>query len=73
MQCNHEVSIYNSNSNKDDYIYGDPSHLSTEDELLMEEENQAFQEIFVFIQTSKTDWFKTSNVDSITMIKVKPI
>ena len=32
MECNYDVSAHNSNTNTE-YIYGDPSHLSKEDEL----------------------------------------
>ena len=72
MQCNQDVSPHSSN-NKGDYIYGDPSHLSMEDEILTEEDEQALHEAFLFIPTAKTVRFKTSDVAPIAMVKVKTI
>ena len=36
MECTYDVNEHNSNNNE--YIYGDPSHLSKEDELVTEED-----------------------------------
>ena len=54
------MSAHDSNNNE--YIYGDPSHLSMEDELLTEEDKQALRESFVFIPIAKTGRSKTSDV-----------
>ena len=41
MECNYKVSMHNINNNDDDYIYENPSQLSTEDKFLTEEDEQA--------------------------------
>ena len=69
MECNCDVSEHNSNNNE--YIYGDPSHLSTEEDFLNEEDKQALRESFVFIPTPKAARSKTSDVAPIAMVKVK--
>jgi len=53
MQCKHDASLHSSNNNGE-YIWGNPSHVSTEDAMLTEEEEQALREAFVFIPTAKT-------------------
>ena len=61
------------NSNNNEYIYGDPSHLSKEDEFFTEEDEQVLQEAFVFIPTAKAVRSKTSDIAPIAMVKVKTI
>ena len=73
MERNYDVSAHNSNNNNE-YVYEDPSHLSTEDEFLTEEDEQALQEAFVFIPTAKNVWTNTNDVAPIaSIIKVKRI
>ena len=71
MECNYDASVHNSNNNE--YIYGDPSHLSMEDEFLTEEDEQMLQEAFVFIPIAKAVSSKTSDMAPIAMVKVKTI
>ena len=73
MQCNHNVSLHSSNNNNE-YIYTDPSHLSMEDAMFIDEEDeQALHEAFVFIPTAKTVRFKNSDVAPIAMVRIKTI
>ena len=55
------------------YIYGDPPHLSAENEFLNEEDKQALHESFVFVPTAKAVRSKTSDVAPIAIVKVKTI
>ena len=71
MECNYDVSEHYSNNNE--YIYGDPSHLSVNNEFINEEDEQALRESFVFIPTVKTVRSKTNDVAPIAMVKVKTI
>ena len=73
MEYNYDVSTHNSSNNNNAYIYGDPSHLSMEDEHLTKRDEHALQEVFVFIPTSRTVRFKPSDVAPIVMVKVKTI
>ena len=72
MKYNYNVSPHNSNNNNK-YIYGNPLHLSKEDELCTEEDEQVLCESFVFIPIAKAVWSKTSDVAPIAMVKVKTI
>ena len=67
MEGNYDVSEHDSNNNE--CIYRDPSHLSSEDGLLTGEDEQALRESFVFIPTVKAIRSKTSDVAPIAMVK----
>ena len=72
IELSYNVSAhYSNNNNRNAYIYGDPSYLSTEDECLIEEDEQALQEAFVVIPTAKTVRIMISDLDPIAMVKVK--
>ena len=68
MECNYNVSEHNSNNNE--YIYGDPSHLSAEDDFLNEEDEQALRESFVFIATATNTYMVILHISLRMMISL---